>query len=66
MENKRDIEIHTMRKETGITLIELSNVIGVSYNTLVQKIGGYRQYKPGEREKLIEFIKAKQNEKTAV
>lgn len=66
MENKRDSELHDMRKNAGISLLELSNIIEVSYNTMVQKICGYKRYKPGERDKLIDYIKAKQNEKSTV
>lgn len=64
MQNNRDEEIDTMRKEKGISILQISNVIGKAYNTTVQRLNGFLPYKPGEREKIIKFIQDYNNEST--
>lgn len=55
-ELKRDIEVDNLRRAANVSNMELANHLHIGYGSMVQRIGGFARWQPGEREKVIEYI----------
>lgn len=58
-ELKRDIEVDNLRRSARVSNMELANILHIGYGSMVQRIGGFARWQPGERDKVIEYINSR-------
>lgn len=54
--NKKDNEVIELKRKAKVSGRELANLLQISYNSFTQRVGGFCNWQPDERDKVIKYL----------